>query len=48
MAIDADLNAGLITEAEAKERRKKIQRESDFTGHGRATKFVKGMPLPAS
>jgi len=32
MAIDADLNAGLITEAEAKERRKKIQRESDFYG----------------
>jgi len=49
MAIDADLNAGLITEAEAKERRKKIQRESDFYGAmDGATKFVKGMPLPAS
>lgn len=43
MAIDADLNAGLITEAEAKERRKKIQRESDFYGAmDGATKFVKG------
>lgn len=43
MAIDADLNSGLITEAEAKERRKKIQRESDFYGSmDGASKFVKG------
>lgn len=43
MAIDADLNAGLINEMEAKERRKKIQREADFYGAmDGATKFVKG------
>ena len=32
MAIDADLNAGLIDEVEAKERRKVIQEEADFYG----------------
>ncbi len=32
MAIDADLNAGLIDELEAKERRKQIQDEADFYG----------------
>ena len=32
MAIDADLNTGAITDAEAKERREKIQRESSFFG----------------
>jgi flagellar biosynthesis protein FlhA len=43
MAIDADLNAGLINEAEAKDRRKTIQREADFYGAmDGATKFVKG------
>ena len=43
MAIDADLSAGLITEAEAKARRSKIQRESDFYGAmDGATKIVKG------
>lgn len=43
MAIDADLNSGLITESEAKERRKKIQREADFYGAmDGASKFVKG------
>lgn len=43
MAIDADLNAGLINESEAKERRKTIQREADFYGAmDGATKFVKG------
>ena len=31
MAIDADLNSGLINELEAKDRRKKIQREADFS-----------------
>ncbi len=42
MAIDADLNAGLIDEAEAKARRKKVQRESDFYGAmDGASKFVK-------
>lgn len=42
MAIDADLNSGLITEAEAKARRKKIQMEADFYGSmDGASKFVK-------
>lgn len=42
MAIDADLNSGLINEAEARERRKKIQREADFYGSmDGASKFVK-------
>ena len=43
MAIDADLNSGLITEEEAKKRRKEIQQYSDFYGAmDGATKFVKG------
>ncbi|MBQ8826653.1 MAG: flagellar biosynthesis protein FlhA [Oscillospiraceae bacterium] len=43
MAIDADLNSGAITEDEAKIRRLKIQRESDFFGAmDGASKFVKG------
>lgn len=43
MAIDADLSSGLINEAEAKERRKNIQRESEFFGAmDGATKLVKG------
>lgn len=43
MAIDADLNSGLITDIEARDRRKKIQSESDFYGAmDGATKFVKG------
>lgn len=43
MAIDADLNAGLIDDREARERRKKIQREADFYGAmDGASKFVKG------
>ncbi|MDL2288429.1 flagellar biosynthesis protein FlhA [Oscillospiraceae bacterium OttesenSCG-928-F05] len=43
MAIDADLNSGLIDEQEARVRRKKIQRESDFFGSmDGASKFVKG------
>jgi len=43
MAIDADLNAGLINEAEAKQRRKKVQQEADFYGAmDGASKFVKG------
>ncbi len=43
MAIDADLNTGIITEDEAKARRKEIQDESSFFGAmDGATKFVKG------
>lgn len=43
MAIDADLNSGLITETEAKVRRYKIQKEADFYGAmDGATKIVKG------
>ena len=43
MSIDADLNAGLITEEEAKERRERIRREADFFGAmDGATKFVSG------
>ena len=43
MAIDADLNSGTITEEEAKIRRSKIQRESDFYGAmDGASKFIKG------
>lgn len=43
MSIDADLNAGLIDEKQAKQRREKIERESDFYGAmDGASKFVKG------
>ncbi len=43
MAIDADLNTGAITDAEARRRREKIQEESSFFGSmDGATKFVKG------
>ncbi|MCI8659543.1 MAG: flagellar biosynthesis protein FlhA [Lachnospiraceae bacterium] len=43
MAIDADLNSGLINEQQAKIRREKIQREADFYGSmDGATKIVKG------
>ena len=43
MAIDADLNSGLINEQEAKIRRYKIQKEADFYGAmDGATKIVKG------
>ena len=43
MAIDADLNTGAITDAQAKERREKIQAESSFFGAmDGATKYVKG------
>ena len=43
MAIDADLNAGQITDGEARARRDKIQREADFYGAmDGASKFVKG------
>ncbi|MCU9600742.1 flagellar biosynthesis protein FlhA [Pallidibacillus thermolactis] len=43
MAIDADLNAGLISEQEARKRRSDISREADFYGSmDGASKFVKG------
>ena len=43
MAIDADLNSGLINEQQARMRREKIQREADFYGSmDGATKIVKG------
>jgi flagellar biosynthesis protein FlhA len=43
MAIDADLNSGLINESEAKDRRAKIAREAEFYGAmDGASKFVKG------
>lgn len=43
MAIDADLNTGAITDAEAKQRREKIQEEAAFFGSmDGATKYVKG------
>ena len=43
MAIDADLNAGQITDQEARRRREQISREADFYGAmDGASKFVKG------
>jgi flagellar biosynthesis protein FlhA len=43
MAIDSDLNTGLITEEQARVRRKDLQREADFHGSmDGASKFVKG------
>ncbi|CEE01409.1 flagellar biosynthesis protein FlhA [Caldifermentibacillus hisashii] len=43
MAIDADLNAGMISEQEARKRREKVSREADFYGAmDGASKFVKG------
>ncbi|MDR4886482.1 flagellar biosynthesis protein FlhA [Fredinandcohnia sp. QZ13] len=43
MSIDADLNAGMISETQARERRDKVSREADFYGAmDGASKFVKG------
>ncbi|WP_211184539.1 flagellar biosynthesis protein FlhA [Paenibacillus lemnae] len=43
MSIDADLNAGMINETQARERRQKVEREADFYGAmDGASKFVKG------
>jgi flagellar biosynthesis protein FlhA len=43
MSIDADLNAGMINEQQARERREKIEKEADFYGAmDGASKFVKG------
>jgi flagellar biosynthesis protein FlhA len=48
MAIDADLNAGLITDQEARHRRSEIAREADFYGAmDGASKFVKGDAMAA-
>lgn len=48
MAIDADLNAGLIDEAEAQRRREEIGREADFYGAmDGASKFVRGDAIAA-
>lgn len=43
MAIDADLNAGLISQEEAKQRRQQVAKEADFYGAmDGASKFVRG------
>ena len=43
MAIDADMNAGILTPEEAKERRAEVSKEADFYGSmDGASKFVKG------
>jgi len=48
MAIDADLNSGLIDEAEAKRRRREVAEEADFYGAmDGASKFVKGDAIAA-
>lgn len=48
MAIDADLNAGMINEQQARDRRKAIQQEADFYGAmDGSTKFVKGDAIAA-
>ncbi len=48
MAIDADLNAGLITDVQARTRRSEIAREADFYGAmDGASKFVKGDAMAA-
>ena len=48
MAIDADLNSGLITEDEARRRRTEVHAEADFYGAmDGASKFVKGDAIAA-
>lgn len=48
MSIDADLNAGLIDENEARERRRQVKQEADFYGAmDGASKFVKGDAIAA-
>ncbi|MEH7107165.1 MULTISPECIES: flagellar biosynthesis protein FlhA [Bacillaceae] len=43
MSIDADMNAGLISEQDARQRRRKVEQEADFYGAmDGASKFVKG------
>ena len=49
MSIDADLNAGLINEQEARERREVIAHEAEYYGAmDGANNLFEGMPLPAS
>ena len=49
MAIDADLNAGHIDEAEARRRRARISKEADFYGAmDGASKFIKGDAIAAA
>ena len=48
MAIDADLNAGVINEPTARERRRKVEQEADFYGAmDGASKFVRGDAIAA-
>ncbi|MBI4404354.1 MAG: flagellar biosynthesis protein FlhA [Deltaproteobacteria bacterium] len=48
MSIDADLNAGLINEEQARDRRKRIEQEADFYGAmDGASKFVRGDAIAA-
>lgn len=48
MAIDAELNAGVIDETQARERRKKVEQEADFYGAmDGASKFVRGDAIAA-
>ena len=48
MAIDAELNAGIINETQARERRKKVEQEADFYGAmDGASKFVRGDAVAA-
>jgi len=48
MAIDAELNAGIINETEARNRRRKIEQEADFYGAmDGASKFVRGDAIAA-
>ncbi|MDB6023246.1 MAG: flhA [Pedosphaera sp.] len=48
MAIDAELNAGIINETEARQRRRKVEQEADFYGAmDGASKFVRGDAIAA-
>lgn len=48
LAIDAELNAGIINEAEARRRRRKVEQEADFYGAmDGASKFVRGDAIAA-
>ncbi len=48
MSIDADLNAGIITEEEAKQRRAELEREASFYGAmDGASKFIRGDAIAA-
>ena len=48
MAIDAELNAGIINETEARQRRRRVEQEADFYGAmDGASKFVRGDAIAA-